>query len=99
MPSFGLASVVATLPLDETYVKVGGKWCYLYRAIDRDGNLVDSMLSEHRDMKAAKRFFTQAREVIGHKPNKVTTDGNDAYPCAIRTILGRKVQHRTSKYL
>src|SRR5436309_7739937 len=63
---------------DETYVKVGGKWCYLYRAIDRDGNLVDSMLSEHRDMDAAKRFFTQAREVVGHKPNKVTTDGNDA---------------------
>jgi putative transposase len=33
---------------DETYLKVSGKWCYLYRAIDRDGNLVDSMLSEHR---------------------------------------------------
>src|SRR4051794_35786313 len=42
---------------DETYVKVNGKWCYLYRAIDRDGNLIDSMLSEHRDMEAAKRFF------------------------------------------
>jgi putative transposase len=84
---------------DETYLKVGGKWCYLYRAIDRDGNLVDSMLSEHRNMKAAKRFFTQAREVVGHKPNKVTTDGHDAYPRAVRTILGRKVQHRTNKYL
>src|SRR5205085_12042751 len=76
---------------DETYVKVGGKWCYLYRAIDRDGNLVDSMLSEHRDMKAAKRFFTQAREVIGHRPTKVTTNGNDAYPRAIRRILGQKL--------
>jgi putative transposase len=84
---------------DETYVKVGGKWCYLYRAIDREGNLVDSMLSEHRDMQAAKRFFTQAREVAGHRPTKVTTDGHDAYPRAIRKILGRKVQHRTSKYL
>ena len=73
--------------------------CYLYRAIDRDGNLVDSMLSEHRDMDSAKRFFTQAREVVGHKPNKVTTDGHDSYPRAIHTILGRKVQHRMSKYL
>jgi putative transposase len=35
--------------LDETYVKVAGRWCYLYRAIDRDGSLIDSMLSEHRD--------------------------------------------------
>ncbi len=42
--------------VDETYVKVNGKWCYLYRAIDRDGNLVDSMLSEKRDMETAKRF-------------------------------------------
>jgi transposase-like protein len=85
--------------VDETYIKVDGKWCYLYRAIDRDGNLVDSMLSEHRDMKAAKRFFTQAREVVGHRPTKVTTDGHDAYPRAIRRILGRKVEHRTNKYL
>jgi len=65
---------------DETYVKVDGRWCYLYRAIDADGNLVDSMLSETRDMDAAKRFFTRARTVVGHVPAKVTTDGHDAYP-------------------
>lgn len=41
--------------MDESYVNVKGKWCYLYRAIDRDGNLVDSMLCEKRDMEAAKR--------------------------------------------
>ena len=39
--------------VDETYLKVKRKWCYLYRAIDREGNLVDSMLSETRDMAAA----------------------------------------------
>src|SRR5437879_5376339 len=72
---------------DETYLKVRGKWHYLYRSIDRDGNLVDSMLSEHRDMEAAKRFFTQAQEVVGHRPTRVTTDGHDAYPRAIRRIL------------
>ena len=43
--------------VNETYLKVRGRWCYLYRAVDRDGNLVDAMLSEHRDMKAAKAFF------------------------------------------
>ena len=57
------------------------------------------MLSEHRDMNAAKRLLAQAREVVGHKPTKVTTDGHDAYPRAIRRILGRKVEHRTNKYL
>ena len=45
---------------DETYVKVHGVWCYLYRAIDADGNLVDSLLSVHRDMDAAKRFFARS---------------------------------------
>lgn len=84
---------------DETYVKVGGKWCYLYRAIDRDGNLVDSMLSEHRDMAAAKRFFKGAKEVTGCRPERVTTDGHDSYPHAIRRVLGRKVEHRTNRYL
>ena len=43
--------------VDETYVSVKGKWCYLSRAIDRIGNLVDAMLSEKRDMAAAKRFL------------------------------------------
>ena len=46
--------------MDETYVKVGGRWCYLYRAIDRAGNLVDCRLSETRDMAAAKAFFRGA---------------------------------------
>ncbi len=44
----------------ETYVKVAGRWCYLYRAIDSEGNLVETMLSKTRDMDAAKRFFACA---------------------------------------
>src|SRR6202035_416513 len=46
--------------VDETYLKVHGRWCYLYRAIDRDGNLIDTMLSATRDMRAAQRFFRSA---------------------------------------
>src|ERR1700686_1659917 len=57
--------------VDETYIKVHGKWCYLYRAIDHDGNLVDSMLSEKRNMEAAQRFFQQAVAVVGHAPESV----------------------------
>ncbi len=77
--------------VDETYVRVSGKWHYLYRAVDRDGNLVDSMLSEKRDMHAAKKFFIQAKYVVGHKPVRVTTDAHNSYPRAVRRILGRKV--------
>jgi putative transposase len=78
---------------------VHGRWCYLYRAIDRDGNLIDTMLSATRDMRAAQRFFRSARSVAGFVPDRVTTDGYNSYPRAIRSTLGRNVRHRTSVYL
>jgi putative transposase len=78
---------------------VHGNWCYLYRAIDHDGNLVDSMLSEKRNMEAAKQFFKQAVAVVGHVPDQVTTDGHTSYPRAIRETMGSNVQHRTNTYL
>jgi len=85
--------------VDETYIKVKGNWCYLYRAIDTDGNLVDSRLSEKRNMEAAQQFFKQALAVVGHVPEQVTTDGHTSYPRAVREILGDHVQHQTNKYL
>ena len=85
--------------VDETYLKVRGKWCYLYRAIDVDGNLVDSILSEKRNMEAAQQFFKQAVAIVGHAPERVTTDGHASYPRAIREILGSDILHRTNKYL
>jgi putative transposase len=85
--------------VDETYVKVRGRWCYLYRAIDRDGNLVDAQLSDTRDLAAAEAFFRSAWTVTGVMPDRVTTDGHDAYPRAIRSIFGDGVTHRTNRYL
>ena len=82
---------------DETYLRVGGTWKYLYRAIDRDGNLIDSMLSEHRDMDTAKRFFKGALEIAERAPERVTTDGHDSYPRAIRETLGEEVTHRCNR--
>src|SRR3954470_8035589 len=84
--------------VDETYLKVKGRWCYLYRAIDREGNLVDSMLSPTRDMAAAQRLFRSAQSMVNSTPTQVTTDGHDSYPRAIRETLGPKVNHRSSAY-
>jgi len=83
---------------DETYLRVDGRRCYRYRATDRDGNRGDALLSEQRDMAAARRFFARALGRASRAPEQVTTDGHDAYPRAIRETLGPEVQHRTSRY-
>src|SRR4051794_17109176 len=57
--------------VDETYLKIKGKWCYLYRATDREGNLVDSMLSGTRDMAAAQRFFRSTLSVVDKPPKQI----------------------------
>jgi transposase-like protein len=79
--------------VDETYIRVGGCWCYLYRSIDEDGNLVDVRLSKKRDMEAAKAFFAQAYEVVQQPPQRVATDGHTSYPRAIAEELGEGIEH------
>jgi len=89
--------------VDETYIKVKGRWVYLYRAVDKAGQTVDFLLSPHRDIAAAKRFFQQAVEKRG-MPEKVTLDGSAASHEAVAELqeedtlpLGLTV--RTNKYL
>ncbi len=79
--------------VDETYIRIGGRWCYLYRGIDADGNLVDVRLSETRDMEGTKAFFAQALELHQESPEKVATDGLTSYPRAIEEELGEDVEH------
>ncbi|CAN7759336.1 IS6 family transposase [Paenibacillus sp. LjRoot56] len=76
---------------DETYIKVKGQWKYLYRAVDSKGNTIDFMLSENRDMTAAKRFFTKALSSPHHQiPRVITLDKNPAYPPAIQDLINEK---------
>ncbi len=89
--------------VDETYIRVRGEWKYLYRAVDKQGNTVDFLLSEHRDIAAAKRFFKKAIESQG-VPEKVTLDGYAATHRAVgelkeSAILPMNICVRTSKYL
>jgi transposase-like protein len=84
--------------VDETYSKVRGCRPYLCRAVDRNGSLIDTMLSEHQDMAVAQAFFRSPKVATGVTPERVITDGHGSYPRAIRSTLGRRVVHRTNAY-
>jgi transposase, IS6 family len=91
--------------VDETYVRVGGCWKYLFRAIDKHGQLIASMLAGRRDTGAAYRFLRKALNTVSdYPPSSITTDKLASYPKAIRQLqseglLPKDVEHRTSKYL
>jgi len=71
--------------MDETYVKVKGKWVYLYRAVDKFGDTVDFMLSEQRDEMAAATFFKQAINGNGF-PHKIVMDKSSANYAGLEDI-------------
>ena len=68
--------------VDETYVKVAGRWTYLYRAVDQHGQVIDVLVSERRDADAARAFFAHALHA-GPAPVEVTTDRAPVYPRVI----------------
>jgi putative transposase len=69
--------------MDETYIKIKGQWYYLYRAVDKTGQTIDFLLTEHRDERAATRFLTKAIRRHGI-PEKITIDGSEANAAVIR---------------
>ena len=91
--------------VDETYVRVGGAWKYLFRAVDRTGRLIDFTLSDRRNTRATHRFLSKALNTMQNwPPVSITTDKLGFYPRAIRRWqrdgrLSAGVAHRTSKYL
>ena len=100
-----LSSSNGSWRVDETYVKVKGRWAYLYRAVDSCGQTIDSLLSARRDAAATKRFF---RKALGQphtvNPSTITVDKNPAYPRAVAELkdngeLWRRSRLRQIKYL
>ncbi|WP_244196698.1 IS6 family transposase [Paraburkholderia hospita] len=90
--------------VDETYVKIRGKWAYLYRAVDRVGKTIDFRLSARRDVAAAKAFVAKAIRTQGRAPETITLDGYEAFSSAVREMktdgsLPRRTKLRSSKYL
>lgn len=92
--------------VDETYVKVRGKWVYLYRAIDKSGQTIDFYLSKTRNSKAAKRFLSKALKSMPNyaHPDTINTDKNPTYGKAIAELKAEgkcspNLEHRQVKYL
>ena len=87
--------------MDETYIKVGGEWKYLYRAVDRAGATIDFLLRAHRDYAAARRFFERAIDLHG-VPEKITIDKSGANTAAIESYNAEycsDIELRQCKYL
>lgn len=89
------------LRLTHPYIKIKGQWQYLYRAVDKEGQTVDFLLTRHRDKQAALRFFKKAIRQHG-LPNKVTIDKSGANTAALAVLndeLNVTIEVRQSKYL
>jgi transposase-like protein len=83
--------------VDETYVRVAGRWRYVYRAVDQCGQIVDVFVSPRRDTSAARRFFEHAIGATKITPVEVVTDHAPAYPGVLEE-LAPAAWHRTDQY-
>jgi transposase-like protein len=83
--------------VDETYVKVAGRWRYVYRAIDQFGQVINVVVSARRDTMAAHRFFQRAIGTTKVAPVEVVTDRAATYPMVLEELLPA-AWHRTERY-
>ena len=83
--------------VDETYVKVAGRWRYAYRAIDQYGQVIDVFVSARRDTVAARRFFERAIGTTKVTPVEIVTDRAATYPRVLDDVLPM-AWHRTDRY-
>ena len=83
--------------VDETYLKVAGRWRYLYRTVDQFGQVIDVFLSARRDAETARRFFDRAIATTKVTPVEVVTDKANVYP-RVLDELAPAAWHRTGRY-
>jgi transposase-like protein len=83
--------------VDETSVKVAGRWRYVYRAVDQFGQVIDVFVSPRRDLRAARRFFQRAIGTTRTRPLEVVTDRALTYPAVLEELLPA-AWHRTERY-
>lgn len=86
-------------------MRVGGKWKYMFRAVDQHDQLIDFILSDQRSPRAAYRFLRLALKMMrDYPPSSITVDKLASYPRAIRRLqsewlLAKNLEHRTSRNL
>jgi transposase, IS6 family len=90
--------------VDETYIRLSGRWVYLYRAVDSTGDTIEFMLSPNRDLVAAKHFLQLALSCTSSRPRVINFDRHPAYAAAIAELkqsgeLDRRCRCRPSRYL
>jgi IS6 family transposase len=83
--------------VDETYVKVAGRWRHVYRAVDQFGQVIDVFMSQRRDAWSARRFFERAIGTTKRAPVEVVTDRAPVYAGVLEELLP-SVWHRTDRY-
>jgi len=83
--------------VDETHVKIAGRWRYVFRAIDQFGQVIDVFVSAQRDGRAARRFFEHAIGTTKARPMEVVTDLAPVYPATLEELLPA-AWHRTDRY-
>ncbi|MEU2718378.1 IS6 family transposase [Streptomyces sp. NPDC007205] len=83
---------------DEVFIKVNGRMRFLRRAVDQDGNVLDILVTDRRDAKAAKRFFHRLLKGLEYVPRVIVTDKLRSSGAAHREVIP-SVEHRSSKYL
>jgi transposase-like protein len=79
--------------VDETYVKVNGRWRYVYRAVDQHGQVIDVLVSARRDAEAARRFFRRALTALKVTPSEVVTDAAPSYPAVLDELIPSAWHH------
>jgi putative transposase len=84
--------------MDEVFIRLQGVQHYLWRAVDQDGVVLDILVQERRDAKAAKRFFRRLLKGLHYVPRVIVTDKLRSYGVAKRQLLPG-VEHRQSRYL
>jgi putative transposase len=84
--------------VDEVFITISGQRCYLWRAVDQHGNVLDVLVTSRRDTTAATRFFRKLLKGLEYVPRVLITDKLRSYGAARRRVL-RSVEHRRSKYL
>jgi IS6 family transposase len=83
--------------VDETYVKVAGRWRYVYRAVDQFGQVIDVFVAPRRDLRAARRFVQRVIGTTRTRPLEVVTDRALTYPAVLEELLAA-AWHRTERY-